>query len=293
MTSYNRYSHHAQRALTRADLLAERYHQPVADTAHLLVGMLLTEGCIAYQVLQTLPLTADQAEPLLPSLYPEAQTTTEELMQASLAEMEVVLQLAADESTWLGQHYIGTEHLLLGITRTNAGQASALFRLLDIKPETVRRHVRKAISDGLTEFNLQRARRDARLSELSRRVLNATQAMSVTLDHQTVGLGHLLLVLLLEKRSQTSSLLRECGLDETRLRQGLKQRDPTLLVSVESVLEQATEAAEMLGDHYTGTDHLLLMLTIDPTGVALLRRYGLEPHIIRTRLQAQLGGKLK
>ena len=52
------------------------------------------------------------------------------------------LLLAEDESDWLGNHYIGTEHILLGITRTNVGNAVRLLKLVDITPEQVRRHVR-------------------------------------------------------------------------------------------------------------------------------------------------------
>lgn len=284
MASYSRYSHHARRALTHAGLLVTRYHHPELDTAHLLVGIMLTEGSIGHQVLSELNLRAERAEELLPALFPHEENPTE----ANEESIATALQLAADEAAWLGSHYIGTEHMLLGITRTNTGKASLLLRLLHVSPETVRRHVRRAVNDGLTEFSLQKTRRKARLSELSRRVITAAEQMSIALDHPTVGIGHLLLVLLMEKRSQTCAILEKSGLDPERLRADLDAADEDLLVSIEEVLEQALEVAEGLGDHYTGTDHLLLVLTLDPAGMQLLRRYKLPPDRIRRRLETLL-----
>jgi ATP-dependent Clp protease ATP-binding subunit ClpA len=198
-------------------------------------------------------------------------------------ELNVALALASDESAWFGHHYIGTGHLLLGITRMNVGNARALLRSLDVSPELIRRHVRNALSDGITEPDLQLAKRNARLSELSRRVINAAEQLAVTLDHPTVGLGHLLLMLLLEERSSISALLRG-RLDETRLRHELESGDPALLAPLETVLDRVLDTAQSMGSHYTGTEHLLLTLIADENGVALLRRYGLDPDALRNHL---------
>lgn len=282
MTSHSRYSHHARRALAHAGTLVVRYRHPVMDTAHLLVGVMLAEGSIGSKVLRGLDLNARKAEPHLRALYgkvkaPEGGTGRAESLENALA-------LAADESAWLGHHYIGTEHLLLGITRTNAGNASDLLHRLNATPEQLRRRVRQALKEGEQEFDLNYARRSARLSELSRRVINAAEQMALTLDHPTVGIGHLLLVLCQETRSPTAALLRANGLNEERLRRGLKKNDPLLLISIEPVLNRVSEEAEKVGDHYSGTEHLLLTLTLDLGGIALLQYYGLQPEALRRQL---------
>lgn len=284
MTSYSRYSHHARRALTHASSLVTRYRHAAVDTGHLLGGLMLTEGSIAYQVLQELNLTFQRAEPHLRTLYTPVKPLPDEIINNEA--LENTLALAADEATWLGNHYIGTEHLLLGITRTNAGSADNLLKRLDVDPEQVRRQIRRALNNGMTEYNLQAARRAARLSELSRRVINAAEQLSVTLDHPTVGLGHLLLVLLREKRSPISNLLFKSGLRQMRLRRGLKARDEVLLLSIEQSLTLALETAESRGSHYTGTEHILLTLTTSAEGVELLERYGANPEKIRQRIEA-------
>jgi ATP-dependent Clp protease ATP-binding subunit ClpA len=284
--SYNRYSHHARRALTHADSLVMRLRQPYADTGHLLVGVLLTRGSIGAQILQELNLDAQTAEHYLIQLTPSMENPPEEVLNAD--EFNAALALAADESAWLGHHYIGTEHLLLGITRNNVGNARALLGFMDISPEQVRRHVRRVLTEGARELDLQASKRNARLTELSRRVINAAEMLAVKLDHPTVGLGHLLLIMLQEERSPISALLREAGLDEARLAGALNQNDETHLVSIEVALDRALDHAESFGSHYTGTEHLLLTLAAEPAGATLLRAYGIDPEALRARVKSQL-----
>jgi ATP-dependent Clp protease ATP-binding subunit ClpA len=284
--SYNRYSHHARRALSHAGSLVIRLRHPFTDTGHLLVGVIETRGSIGCAILQELAMDAETAADYLQKLSPALAQQPEEARNAD--ELNAALAYAADESAWLGHPYVGTEHLLLGITRTNVGNARELLRHLNVSPEQVRRRVRNALSDGARELDLQSAKRNARLTELSRRAITAAEQMAVSLDHPTVGLGHLLLVMLLEERSPISALLRDEGLDESRLRQGLDSADAPLMVSIEVALDRALDQAESLGSHYTGTEHLLLTMTADEAGRHLLIEHGLNPEAIRQRVKAQL-----
>ncbi|MDX1991692.1 MAG: Clp protease N-terminal domain-containing protein [bacterium] len=286
MVSYNRYSHHARRALTHAGSLVRRFRHPRVDTGHLLVGVMLAEGSVGHAVLEELNLSAETAFPYLAVLTMPLDHPVEN--PANDAALDVALELAADEASWLGHHYIGTEHLLLGITRTNVGNASDLLRTLNVSADQVRRRVRRALNDGLMEFNLEDARRSTRLSELSRRVLNAAEQMAVSLDHPNLGIGHLLLILTRESRSPTSKLLQQSGLNERAIERLLQERDPFALTSVKRILDQAVEQAQMLGSHYTGTEHLLLAVLADAVGQALLERSGVLAEALQRRIQEQL-----
>ena len=283
MTSYNRYSHHARRALTHASLLVERYQHPYVDTGHLLIGVLLTEGSIGCQVLQAMDLSAAQAELQLQALYP--------LLNGPLTGVDnalaMTLQLAADEAVWLAHHYIGTEHLLLGITRTNAGNASTLLRRLGTSSEYLRHRVRRVLNEGATELDLHMVKQMARFSELARRVINAAEQLALTLDHDYVGVGHLLVILAQETRSPTAQMLHDSGLDVARLQADLRQNNPLLLTRIEGVFNQVLELVERIGSHYTGTEHLLLTLVYDPTARAILDHYGVQVDNLQQRLSAK------
>ncbi len=284
--SYNRYSHHARRALSHAGTLVVRLQHPFADTGHLLVGVMETRGSIGCQILSELTLDATTAAGFLKTLSPSLDEPLTQIDNAE--EFNVALALAADEATWLGHHYVGTEHLLLGITRLNVGNARALLYNMGVSSEQVRRRIRTVLKEGARELDLQTAKRNARLTELSRRAITAAEQMAVSLDHPTVGLGHLLLVMLQEERSPVAALLRGAGLDESALRGDLQTGGGDLLVSVEVVLDRALDHAEGVGSHYTGTEHLLLTLTTDETGRDLLRRYGIDADDLRGRVQSQL-----
>ncbi len=289
MTSYHRYSHHARRAMSHAAQLVKRCQHPRIDTGHLLVGVMLTEGSIGYRVLDSLDLTVTQAEPALATLI----RTIDEVPDPPPhdAAYDAALDLAADESTWLGHHYVGTEHLLLGITRTNVGNASDLLHQLKIAPDLVRRTVRAALNEGMQEFSLEALRRDVSLSEMSRRVITAAEQMAVRMDNHAVGLGHLLVALMRERRSPTAPLLAASGLDAERMVRGLQTGSDDLLVSIEGVTRQAVEHAQSLGTHFTGTEHLLLAITLDPAGIALIRHYDADPESLRERVAHQLSEK--
>lgn len=283
MTNYNRYSHHARRALTHAHGLVERMRHPDVDTGHLLVGIMRTDGSTGHRVLQALDLDSSLAEPHLRALYPVLDSPGEDTRNAK--SLDMTLNRAANEAAWLAHPTIGTEHLLLGITHTNIGHASLLLRRLGTSSEHLHRRVRRALSEGASESSLQVAK--YKLSELSRRVISAAEQRAVAYDHHTVGIGHLLLVMVHETRSPTSGLLRASGLDETQLEAGLVSNDPLLLAALEPVLNQVRDQAARVGSHYTGTEHILLTLLTDAAGGAALAACGVSLADLKQRLETR------
>jgi ATP-dependent Clp protease ATP-binding subunit ClpC len=273
----HRYSQHARRALAHARLLAQDYQHEAVDTDHLLVGILRERGSLGSQVLTDLAIDARRAELQVRVLHGMADplVAPSDLTDA----LRRVLALSVEESRWFGHHYIGTEHLLLALARNREGGASTLLRTLAISSDQIRRRVRLLLSDGVTELSIEAAKRTARFSELSRRVLNAADQLAAqgaeqNQSHPTAGLAHALLVLARERRSGVSRILRECGLDETALDAALKTANAEQDVThLEEVIDHAVNRADQLGMRYTGTDHILLAFAEHPHGAALLRQY--------------------
>jgi ATP-dependent Clp protease ATP-binding subunit ClpA len=286
MALHHRYSHHVRRALHHAEQLASEYGHARQDTAHLLVGVMLTEGSLGAQVMEVFDLPIPVAKVHLKRLSPPVEEIVPPVPHDE--SFDKALEQAADEASWLDSHYIGTEHILLGITRTNLGNAINLLRLVDIAPEQLRRRLRHVISDGKVEFSLEAVRANARLSELSRRVLNAAEQMAVSLDHPAVGLGHLMMALSNERRGVTSEFLKQSGLDALKLKQELNQRNRKLFMGIEIILDEAINQAEKLGSHYVGADHLLLSLTLHEKSSELLQSYGASSDKIRRLMQKHL-----
>jgi ATP-dependent Clp protease ATP-binding subunit ClpB len=134
----------------------------------------------------------------------------------------------------------------------------------------------------------QRFSQHARLSELSRRVLNGAEQIAAQMHHPQVGLAHLLFALTHERRSVCAQLLREARLDEKRLEANLIKPHPTTGGSLKDIIDRAVDCAEKFGSHYTGTDHLLLTIATDPRGVRLLRKYNASTQYLIEKLSSIL-----
>jgi ATP-dependent Clp protease ATP-binding subunit ClpA len=279
-------SHHARRALHHAAQLAEEYGHSRQDTAHLLVGVMLTEGSLGAEILEVFDFPVPVAK-----VYLKRLMNAEEGIRKPIPKdesFEKTMEFASDEAGWLGSQHIGTEHILLGITRTNLGNAINLLKLVDITPEQLRRRLRHVMSDGHFEWSLEMLRANARLSELSRRVLNAAEQRAIQLDHPIVDLGHLLVALANERRGPTQGFLNQGGLNVSKLKDEMDVPSRYSFVSLESVLEEAMNQAEKLGSHYLGADHILLALSINGQASEMLGHFEVSVEKLRRVLQKHL-----
>ena len=57
-----------------------------------------------------------------------------------------VLQIAREEAVRLGNDYVGTEHLLLGLVREGEGVAAAALKNLSVDIEELSRNIEKSIA---------------------------------------------------------------------------------------------------------------------------------------------------
>jgi ATP-dependent Clp protease ATP-binding subunit ClpC len=57
-----------------------------------------------------------------------------------------VIELAVDEARRLNHHYIGTEHLLLGLVREGEGIAAGVLKSLGVNLEKVRTETIKVLN---------------------------------------------------------------------------------------------------------------------------------------------------
>ncbi|MGB1288879.1 MAG: Clp protease N-terminal domain-containing protein, partial [Aggregatilineales bacterium] len=129
MADTHRYSHHVRRSLAHAATLAAGFQHAYQDTAHLLVGVMLAEGSLGATLMaEDVAVSIEVAGVHLKHLQP--RTDEQDNPVPRTQDFDTALAHASDEAGWLGSHYIGTEHLLLGITRANHGNAIALLRLL-------------------------------------------------------------------------------------------------------------------------------------------------------------------
>lgn len=142
-----RFTQRARRALSLAQEEAERLQHSSIGTEHLLLGLIREEGGVAGRVLRELGLELPRVEELVKRLSKESNSNPDVELGLSPGTKKV-LEYAVDEARRMGHHYIGTEHLLLGLIREAQNPALEVLRRLGISPQEVRRQTRNVLQDS-------------------------------------------------------------------------------------------------------------------------------------------------
>jgi ATP-dependent Clp protease ATP-binding subunit ClpC len=141
-----RFTQRARRVLSLAHQEAERMRHNYIGTEHLLLGLIREDGGVAGRVLRELGLEADRVQEVVERLTGPGQSRGAKLDLAPGTQQ--VLELAIEEARRMGHHYIGTEHLLLGLVRYGEGVAMDVLRKMGVTPEQIRRQTRRVLQES-------------------------------------------------------------------------------------------------------------------------------------------------
>lgn len=118
-----------------------------------------------------------------------------------------VVVRAQKEASLLDCHYVGTEHLLLGLICESEGSAAAALKRLGVSPQDVQREVQSIggggrLSEGHIPFSLG-----------AKRALDLSSEESARLGHHYVGSGHIMLALIRERDDLATQVLVRRGIN--------------------------------------------------------------------------------
>jgi ATP-dependent Clp protease ATP-binding subunit ClpC len=142
-----RFTQRARRVLSLAQEEAERLQHNYIGTEHLLLGLMREDGGVAGRVLRELGLEQRRVEELVERLTRASNRTSGVQLDLSPGTKKV-LELAVDEARRMGHHYIGTEHLLLGLVRQSEGVAIEVLKRLGVSSEDVRKATRRVLQES-------------------------------------------------------------------------------------------------------------------------------------------------
>jgi ATP-dependent Clp protease ATP-binding subunit ClpC len=145
MASMERFTQRARHVLALAHQEAERTHQGFIGTEHLLLGLLEEDGGVAGRVLRELGLEIERVREMIQRVGSSGDYETGKIELA--ADTQQVLEFAIDEAHKMGHHYIGTEHLLLGLVRSE-GAAMEVLKKLGVTPDQIRRQTRRVLQES-------------------------------------------------------------------------------------------------------------------------------------------------
>ncbi len=144
MAGMERFTQRARRVLSLAHTEAENARQNSIGTEHLLLGLMEEEGGVAGRVLRELGLESHRVREIIERVSVESRHTDNKIELAP--DTQQVLEYAVDEARRLGHHYIGTEHILLGLVRVE-GAAMEVLRRLGVTADQIRRQTRRVLNE--------------------------------------------------------------------------------------------------------------------------------------------------
>ena len=144
MAGMERFTQRARRVLSLAHQEAERARQDKIGTEHLLLGLMEEEGGVAGRVLRELGMDSDRMREMVERVASSGDYVGGKIELAP--ETQQVLEQAVEEARRLGHHYIGTEHILLGLV-SGEGTAMDVLRKLGVTPDQVRRQTRRVLNE--------------------------------------------------------------------------------------------------------------------------------------------------
>ncbi len=150
MELWQRFTHRARRAILIAHDEASQMRMHLIGTEHLLLGLIRLGEGMAAEILRSLNVDLGQ---LRADLRRNIDMGSEDQPSNEISftpEAQRVLQIAYGQARELGDHHIGTEHILLGLAREGRGAAYRTLRRYSVDAARVRRAVEQ-LAQGASE----------------------------------------------------------------------------------------------------------------------------------------------
>jgi excisionase family DNA binding protein len=142
---FDRFTEQARRVLNLSQEEAQRFHHNYIGTEHLLLGLVREGEGVAGQVLANLGVELNKVRSAVEVIIGRSDRIASGNIGLT-PRAKKVIELAVDEARRLDHHYIGTEHLLLGLLREGEGIAADVLEKLGVTLEKARTEVLQILS---------------------------------------------------------------------------------------------------------------------------------------------------
>lgn len=134
---FDKFTERARKVLTLSSEEALRLRHNYVGTEHLLLGLVAEGEGVAARVLQNLGVALDDVRKRVEHLIGHGDKTVTPPIGLTPRARKVI-ELAVEEARYLGHHYIGTEHMLLGLLREGEGIGPKVLEMMKVNLEQAR-----------------------------------------------------------------------------------------------------------------------------------------------------------
>jgi len=225
---FERFTPRARRVLSRAQDEAGRLRHDYIGTEHLLVGLMREENGMAARVVRELGVQPAEIIRLVERFVPPGDYQPGYVRRPTLSEStKRVIEFAVDEARLMGNHYIGTEHLLLGMVREGKGVGLDVLRHLGLSPERIRQQTARAILQNQSQTEQQEKRSSKKTPLADQLGIDLTAWAEEGRLDPLVGRQNEIerVIQILARRTKNNpALIGEPGVGKTAIVEGLAQR---------------------------------------------------------------------
>jgi ATP-dependent Clp protease ATP-binding subunit ClpC len=231
---YSKFTKRAKQVLQLAAEEARAFNHPYIGTEHILLGLIRESEGIAARVLDELGVKLPQARSAVEFIVGSGDSTMV-TDQELTARAQKVIKYAIEEANRLNHHYIGTEHLLLGLVRNGEGVATGVLDILGVSLEQVRNQVMRVLRHGTTSATGETraapgpttTQRQSKTPYLDALGTDLTEMAEQGRLDPIIGRQHEIerVIQILSRRTKNNpALIGEPGVGKTAIVEGLAQR---------------------------------------------------------------------
>jgi ATP-dependent Clp protease ATP-binding subunit ClpC len=195
---FERFTERSRQVIVLAQDEARGLGHNYIGTEHILLGLLREEECVAARVLDSLGIDVADIRRQVAEIVGRGEGTPAGQIPFT-PRAKRVLELALKESLALGQEFIGTEHILLGLVRETEGVAARILADAGADADRVRSAVIEAVGGTVSR---QQGRMPPPWRRRRRRFGALSAARDEALDDGNYDLARKLLELEIEERQK-------------------------------------------------------------------------------------------
>ena len=227
MYPFERFTERAKKVLTLAQEEAERSHHSYIGTEHLLLGLLREGEGLAAKVLNNLGVEINKVRSTIESvLGRNERIIIQQIIPTS--RVKKVIEISFEEARRMGNNYVGTEHLLLGLLIEGEGIAAHVLEDLGANLEKVRGEIERLLHEsGLEEEAKEAQKKPSKTPLLDQFCRDLTELAQKNLLDPVIGRAMEIerVVQILSRRTKNNpALIGEPGVGKTAIAEGLAQQ---------------------------------------------------------------------